>query len=101
MKVKLPFTPALVAGVALLATTATIVVYGQSATSERRVRLTADSTSMTPDAGRALVDKYCVTCHNQRAKTGGLVLDKDAVDLTRVADARTSGQKSSESSTAR
>jgi mono/diheme cytochrome c family protein len=26
-------------------------------------------------APRALVDKYCVTCHNQRTKTGGLVLD--------------------------
>jgi hypothetical protein len=29
--------------------------------------------STSPD--RALVDKYCVTCHNQRAKTGGLSLD--------------------------
>jgi mono/diheme cytochrome c family protein len=28
---------------------------------------------------RALVDKYCVTCHNQRAKTAGLALD--AIDL--------------------
>lgn len=25
--------------------------------------------------GRALVDRYCVTCHNQRAKTAGLTLD--------------------------
>src|SRR6476646_4418374 len=24
---------------------------------------------------RALLDKYCVTCHNQRLKTGGLSLD--------------------------
>src|SRR5262249_61494193 len=23
-----------------------------------------------------LVNKYCVTCHNERAKTGGLVLEK-------------------------
>jgi mono/diheme cytochrome c family protein len=29
---------------------------------------------------RALVDKYCVTCHNQRTKSAGLVLD--TVDLT-------------------
>jgi len=30
-----------------------------------------------PSAGvdRALVDKYCVTCHNSRTKTGGLALD--------------------------
>jgi mono/diheme cytochrome c family protein len=26
-------------------------------------------------AARATVDQYCVTCHNQRAKTGGLALD--------------------------
>jgi mono/diheme cytochrome c family protein len=31
---------------------------------------------------QALLNKYCVTCHNQRLKTGGLTLD--AVDLTQV-----------------
>ena len=31
---------------------------------------------------RALIDKYCVTCHNQKAKTAGLMLDK--MDLERV-----------------
>ncbi len=31
---------------------------------------------------RALLNKYCVTCHNQRLKTGGLVLD--TADLTQV-----------------
>jgi len=29
---------------------------------------------------RALIDKYCVTCHNQRAKTAGLMLDKLPLD---------------------
>jgi len=29
---------------------------------------------------RALVDKYCLTCHSARAKSGGLVLE--GVDLT-------------------
>lgn len=33
---------------------------------------------------RALIDKYCVVCHNQRAKTAGLMLDK--MDLDRVAE---------------
>src|SRR5215468_1725615 len=33
---------------------------------------------------RALLDQYCVTCHNERAKTGGLMLDK--MDLDHVAD---------------
>ena len=31
---------------------------------------------------RAVLDKYCVTCHNQRLKTGGLTLD--AMDLSAV-----------------
>jgi mono/diheme cytochrome c family protein len=30
----------------------------------------------TASASRALVDKYCVRCHNQRARTGGLALDQ-------------------------
>ncbi|HXP87976.1 MAG TPA: DUF1592 domain-containing protein [Bryobacteraceae bacterium] len=33
---------------------------------------------------RALLDKYCVTCHNQRLKTAGLLLDQ--LDLTHVHD---------------
>ncbi len=33
---------------------------------------------------RAMLDKYCVTCHNQRMKTGGLALD--ALDLAQVSD---------------
>src|SRR6185437_12507387 len=34
------------------------------------------------------INKYCVTCHNSRIKTGGLALDK--LDLTHVAtDAQT------------
>src|SRR5439155_12074227 len=30
----------------------------------------------------AVFDQYCVSCHNERLKTGGLALDK--VDLTQV-----------------
>jgi hypothetical protein len=33
---------------------------------------------------RALLDQYCVVCHNQRAKTAGLMLDK--MDLNRVSE---------------
>src|SRR5277367_348847 len=35
-------------------------------------------------AHRAMLDEYCVTCHNQQAKTAGLMLDK--MDLGRVAE---------------
>ncbi len=34
---------------------------------------------------RALLDRYCVTCHNQRLQTGGLALD--VADVSRVGDA--------------
>ena len=33
---------------------------------------------------RAMLDKYCVTCHNERSKTGGLALDR--IDIARVPD---------------
>src|SRR5277367_4507255 len=33
---------------------------------------------------RALLNQYCVTCHNQKLKTGGLELDK--LDTAHVAD---------------
>jgi mono/diheme cytochrome c family protein len=33
---------------------------------------------------RAMLDKYCVTCHNEHSKTGGLALD--SIDLARVPD---------------
>src|SRR6266566_2693768 len=33
---------------------------------------------------RELLDKYCVTCHNDRARTGNLALD--VVDVARIAD---------------
>jgi mono/diheme cytochrome c family protein len=77
MKVKLQFTCVFVVGIALLATAASRAVQGQAP---------ATPASLAPDAERALVDKYCVSCHNARLKTGGLVLDKDTIDLARVAD---------------
>jgi Protein of unknown function (DUF1592)/Protein of unknown function (DUF1588)/Protein of unknown function (DUF1585)/Protein of unknown function (DUF1587)/Protein of unknown function (DUF1595)/Planctomycete cytochrome C len=35
-------------------------------------------------AQRPLLDRYCVTCHNQKLKTGGLTLDK--LDLARIGE---------------
>jgi len=37
---------------------------------------------MTAEAAKATVDKYCVTCHNDRLKTAGLTLA--GVDFTNV-----------------
>jgi Protein of unknown function (DUF1592)/Protein of unknown function (DUF1588)/Protein of unknown function (DUF1585)/Protein of unknown function (DUF1587)/Protein of unknown function (DUF1595)/Planctomycete cytochrome C len=42
--------------------------------------VTGESQSNT----RAVLDKYCVVCHNQRAKTAGLMLD--TLDLAHVSD---------------
>ena len=48
----------------------------------------ADRVSRVPDPGsrveqsRVTIDQYCVTCHNTRLKSGGLVLEN--ADLTRV-----------------
>src|SRR5215469_2066792 len=36
----------------------------------------------SPSIDRSLLDKYCVTCHNEKLKTGGLALDK--VDINNV-----------------
>jgi mono/diheme cytochrome c family protein len=42
----------------------------------------SNAAASTIAAPRAVIDKYCVTCHNARVKTGGLVLDE--LDLSRL-----------------
>ncbi|HTC88268.1 MAG TPA: DUF1587 domain-containing protein, partial [Bryobacteraceae bacterium] len=44
--------------------------------------LVAACAAGSADPQRALLDKYCVTCHNQRLKTGGLTLEN--IDLSKV-----------------
>ncbi len=45
----------------------------------------AQSIAPAPAPQRALLDRYCVTCHNQRLRTGDLALD--VADLSRVGEA--------------
>jgi hypothetical protein len=40
---------------------------------------------------RALLDQYCVVCHNQRLKTGGLMLDQ--LDISHIRDHAEIGEK--------
>src|SRR5882724_5129261 len=47
------------------------------------------SSSAAPN--RALLDQYCVTCHSERAKTAGLMLDK--MDIDHVADGAETWEK--------
>jgi cytochrome c551/c552 len=46
-------------------------------------RVAAVTVAATAPPSRALIDRYCVTCHNEKLKTGGLMLDK--VDIGAVA----------------
>src|SRR2546425_13161206 len=36
----------------------------------------AAESQFSAENGRALLDKYCITCHNERRRTAGLELDK-------------------------
>src|SRR6058998_3371971 len=45
-------------------------------------RQSSGSVQQNASAQRALLDQYCVTCHNEKVKTGLLVLD--SADITHV-----------------
>jgi len=47
------------------------------------VRAAAAQTPEPANALRPVVDKYCVSCHNPRLKTGGLALDGAEVNIAR------------------
>ena len=57
--------------------TSTVLAVPASAAPRQNARASASESApvMAPDAQRALIDKYCVTCHSARLKTGGLVLE--------------------------
>jgi mono/diheme cytochrome c family protein len=61
----------------------TLVVAGRTVVAAAGAQTPAPPAAPAPDAvsARALVDQYCVTCHNQRTKTGGLALD--GLDVSR------------------
>jgi len=43
--------------------------------------------TMSASEARALLDRYCVACHNARTRTADLALDEGNLDLSRVGDA--------------
>ncbi len=63
-----------------LLVTASDVVQVVAAQETQRQRSSAVPTSSSPQ--RALLDRYCVTCHNERRRLGGLALD--TVDVANV-----------------
>ena len=62
--------------VALIAIAAAIAGCLQASAAEE----TSNSTPSPAAAQRALLNRYCVTCHNERLKTAGLMLDKMDVE---------------------
>src|SRR5215831_12289739 len=46
--------------------------------------LNAESAAQQASAPRAVLDTYCVACHNQKLRTAGLSLD--VLDVTKPAD---------------
>jgi mono/diheme cytochrome c family protein len=90
VKVKRRFACVVAVAAALCATAGSNPVRGQAprpvASHPAASSASSSAPPADPSAQRALVDKYCVSCHNARLKTGGLVLDKDAVNLARVPD---------------
>ena len=46
----------------------------------------ATLSAASPSPGRALLDQYCVTCHNDRVRAAGLVLTGDRVNSDRVSE---------------
>ncbi len=60
------------------------VAYNVPSAQQRPLPSVADQGSVTGDrqSQQAVLAKYCVTCHNQRLKTGGLALD--TLDLSDV-----------------
>jgi len=51
----------------------------------------ASASTADPAGQRAIVNQYCVPCHNARLKTAGLLLDQ--VDLDRLGDHQEIGEK--------
>jgi len=65
--------------------TVTVVLAAQTASPQAPSTPARVPTEVTDaPAERAILNQYCVTCHNEKLKTGGLELDK--LDTAHVAD---------------
>src|SRR4051812_45816684 len=89
-----PYRRALISGA--IAVLSAAMVSGQTAaprTQTVSAPANAARTSLVPDAAatRAVIDKYCVTCHNDKLKTGTLSLEK--MDFAHFADDAELGEK--------
>ena len=69
------------------------VVWGQNTRTAQAPKHAANPARQAVDLAtqRAVVDKYCVVCHNQKLKTANLLLDQ--LDLARLGDHAEIGEK--------
>ena len=58
--------------------------YGQTAGPQKQSAATGAAPATSATAQRALLDQYCITCHNDRTKRANLTLEK--LDLATVGD---------------
>src|SRR5262245_40414737 len=68
-----------------------VILFASSLTLSPAASQTPTASPITSAPYRALLDQYCVTCHNERAKTASLMLDK--MDLDRVATSAETWEK--------
>jgi mono/diheme cytochrome c family protein len=64
----------------VVASIAVVISSDQSSARPAAAQNPAASAASTPTSPRALVDKYCITCHSQKARTAGL--DLETMDLS-------------------
>jgi hypothetical protein len=75
-------------GIGVAATSMTLATLGLFAQPAPTSGLDA---RMSPEQARATLTRYCVGCHNNKLKTGGLTLEE--LDVARIADHAETGEK--------
>src|SRR5947207_1590268 len=68
-----------------------VVLVSVQATGRQGPSSNAIAPAPAVSAQRAVLDKYCVSCHNERLKTANLLLDK--LDLARLGDHAAEAEK--------
>src|SRR3982751_961353 len=69
---------------ALVAAGVSAVVLAKGGAAAQSAKVDAPATPPAAADARAVLDKYCVTCHNEQRKTAGLMLDR--MDVADVSD---------------
>lgn len=62
--------------VAVSASVCAAVLFGAGASARQAPPVPAAAASAPASASHALLTKYCISCHNERLRTGGLALDR-------------------------